>query len=332
MSGSGKTYVSLKVARMLPEEARLLLTYITPQGLFNPDVDLRHVAVIAGERSQRTDHISSDFTRVLRELQSTGSICKSTPYGLFKAEGPISFVETTTLKPTHIFDEDLNRCLILYTDTSSEQTRRILEARARRVSGGIMADQEAILLRHQAMQRTLRPHNIIIPFASVIADTLLKNCPNNVVIRRIIEQVFAMIMSVTLLYQLQHDEDAREPLSSTLAEYAIARGLLLSPLENLLGPPPSRKRIDKFELLRQYVGEEEFDTGTVIDVGLHRSRKGAGALLEMFEKAGAVRQVKESEGNRGAVWKLTGRYPGGQDLLPAAEEVARALETQKRTP
>ena len=40
-------------------------------------------------------------------------------------EGPIAFVETTTL--TEIFSEDANRCLLLRTDESDAQTRRVLE-------------------------------------------------------------------------------------------------------------------------------------------------------------------------------------------------------------
>ena len=48
---------------------------------------------------------------------------------VFEAEGPISYIDTTT--KTELFHEDRNRTILLHTDESDDQTRKVLHALAR---------------------------------------------------------------------------------------------------------------------------------------------------------------------------------------------------------
>src|SRR5262249_4184666 len=128
-STSGKTYIVEKTSALFPEEAVLFATQMTPQALYHMEPGaLLHRFIVAGERSRIDEDERAEATRALREMQSTGRLDKLMPMKIggdiitqhIRQEGPIAFVETTTL--AKIFDEDENRCLNIWTDETKEQT------------------------------------------------------------------------------------------------------------------------------------------------------------------------------------------------------------------
>src|SRR5262249_26321375 len=130
-TASGKSYVMEKVAEMFPPEALVMATTMTPQALYHMRPGgLVHKFVVAGERSRGPADEVAEGTKALREMISSGRLCKLMPIKVrgeivtvtIEQEGPIAFVESTSL--TQIFDEDENRCLPLATDETPEQTRR----------------------------------------------------------------------------------------------------------------------------------------------------------------------------------------------------------------
>lgn len=86
---------------------------------------------------------------------------------VIEQEGPIAYIETTTL--TEIFDEDLNRCLLLHADEREQQTKNIVGRLANGYSGTIRPNVEAIIHRHHALQRTLQQRLVSVPFAEQLA-------------------------------------------------------------------------------------------------------------------------------------------------------------------
>jgi hypothetical protein len=91
---------------------------------------------VAGERSRLEDDDTAEATRALREMLSEGRLSKLLPIKadgqlqtvLVEQDGPIAYIETTTL--TKLFNEDANRCILLSSDERPEQTRRILSTLA----------------------------------------------------------------------------------------------------------------------------------------------------------------------------------------------------------
>src|SRR5262245_22289512 len=133
-SSSGKSYVIRSVSALFPPEVVIHATQMTPQALYHmPPGGLRHRWVVAGERSRREDDDTADATRALREMLSEGRLDNIMPMKVggeivtqrIEQEGPIAYVESTTL--TAVFDEDENRCLSFFTDEREEQTRRIID-------------------------------------------------------------------------------------------------------------------------------------------------------------------------------------------------------------
>jgi len=133
-SSSGKSYVTEVAAKLFPEETKKTASQITPQALFYlPPGSLCHRFLVAGERSRNTSDEAADMTRALREMLSSGEVSKlvtesggsdqhSTRH--INQKGPIAYVETTSL--TRVFEEDANRCLLLSTNETQEQTVRIV--------------------------------------------------------------------------------------------------------------------------------------------------------------------------------------------------------------
>jgi hypothetical protein len=144
-TASGKSFILETVFGLFPPEIVLNATQLTSQALFHvPPGTLKHRLIVAGERSRQIDRGSADSTRALREMQASGRLTKlrvarSGHTEMIEQDGPIAFVESTTLQAEQIFDEDLNRCLCLSTDEGSEQTRRILERTAQQFSGQLVA-------------------------------------------------------------------------------------------------------------------------------------------------------------------------------------------------
>ncbi len=117
-----------------------------------PTGRLIHRWVVAGERSRIQNDERAEAARALREMLSSGELRKAVPVKIdgrmqtivIHQHGPIAFVESTTA--TRIFDEDANRSLLLSTDESPEQTRRIMTATAMSAQGdppdiGLIVDE-----------------------------------------------------------------------------------------------------------------------------------------------------------------------------------------------
>lgn len=134
---SGKSHTLETTGPCFPPESKLLCTDITPQSLYYLEPGrLIHTFVIAGERPRVQSDEQSLATKALREMLSSGELHKLVTISvagrpeavLIEQPGPIAYADTTTL--TRLDDEDANRCLLLATDESAEQTRDIKLAEA----------------------------------------------------------------------------------------------------------------------------------------------------------------------------------------------------------
>lgn len=172
-SGSGKTYLQERISELIPEEDRIEITQITENALYYfKQEELKHRLILIED----LDGALTVFYP-LRELQTKRRISKTVTLkdskGNLKTitltvEGPVCVSGCTTKEK--IYEDNANRCILLYTDQSREQDKRINEYQARLAAGEVNKEREQQYKElFKNMQRVLRPVNIINPYAKYIA-------------------------------------------------------------------------------------------------------------------------------------------------------------------
>ena len=332
-TASGKSYQVERVAALFPPEAVIHATQMTPQALFHmPPGAMVHKFVVAGERSRAENPEAAEATRALREMLSSGRLSKLMPVKVggevetrrIEQEGPIAFVESTTLM--RIFEEDANRCLLLHTDERAEQTRRIYRAVAEGYSGARRQDEiDKVALRHHAAQRLLeRGLGVVIPYAPDLAEII---AADRVEGRRAFGHLLGAIAASAFLHQFQRTRDEHGALVATEVDYQIAKRLLDQPLAQLLGRRVSAAAERFRERLVQRFGGDEFSTRDAC-AGESVTDRHVRDWLKALCDAGHLDQTEPSRGSLPARWKPLPVDPdddGGADL-PAVEVVFPALE------
>lgn len=333
VTASGKSFIVNCVAELFPPEVVLLATSLTTNALyyFTPGT-LRHRWIVGGERSRIEDDDRAEATRALREMIEAGRLSKAVPLKLndgslttelIEQEGPISFIETTTL--SCIFEEDANRCLLLQTDECENQTRRILEATASNASGHKRLDLDRLQSVHHAIQRTLPRCDVVIPFAQHIAALYPTNRPDA---RRSFRHLLVLVKASALLHFRQREKDALGNVIATIDDYAVAEDLARAPLSAAASGVSEGARAF-WIALRERFGLREFLTTEAqkdgVGSGSRRTRYGR---LHELHGVGAVEQTQASKGRVPARWKLTEVDPdAGPGVLPSVEDVLNRISS-----
>ncbi len=334
LSSTGKSFVIERAARLFPAEAVLRATDITANALYYmPTGSLIHCFVVAGERSRKQNDERAEATRALREMLSSGELNKVVTISPKRKQeaveiwqpGPIAYCESTTL--TSIFDEDANRCLLLASDESPEQTSRIVQAAARRAAGQ-SSDLTQIILKHHAIQRMLRRVRVSIPFAEALATAIPVQRPQA---RRAINCAIDMIGAVALLHQRQRagrDLGHGDTIEAAEYDYVVARRQLIDPLGRALGGDLTPAAANFGKRLRDRYGADVFTStdATNHDPMLNTKTK-VNQHLGTLADAGAAVCVEASKGSKPAKWKMIGDVPkAGAVWLPTLDELRAATK------
>jgi hypothetical protein len=322
-SGSGKSEIPRRVVPMFPPDAVLEATSITPNALYYmPPGSLEHKLIVGGERMHRVDPDAADATAALRQLISEGRIRKLVTLRsdgsrfeakMIEQNGPVAYVETTT--SSLIFKEDLNRCILLMTDDSPEQTRKVLQAKARRYSPTPereTVDTQAIIDRHREFQQSIEKCTVVIPYAEVLAVQLPAG---RIETRRAITQVLGTIEAVALLHQHQRGRDDQSRLIADRHDYETARRLLLKPLSGSIGlSDKAQKAYDtlKKKLPREFTSTEAEKAG---DFG---NRMTCNRALKELEAMNVLQCIAKGKSHMPARWKWTGKTLD-ELVLPSVE-------------
>jgi len=327
LSSSGKSYVPERVASLFPPEAILLATQQTPQALFYMSAgSLSHRFIVAGERSRMDQDDAADATRALREMLSSGKLSKLLPMKidgrmetkLIEQDGPIAYIETTTL--SKIFDEDANRCILVSTDERREQTQRIVRKLAEHYAGNLSGcHARRIAERHHAAQRMLHSWPVVIPFANRLGELFDSD---RVEVRRAFPQLMSMVQASAILHQYQR-KFAGDWLVTAVDDYQLAQHLLARPFARQLGGGLSDPARRYFERLEAWVSGE-FTTRDARKKDSASGRAVTGWLSELAD-VDVVDQLEPHKGSKPARWKLTGVAPsdaaGDCPTLPTVEDV-----------
>jgi hypothetical protein len=327
-SASGKSYPVEQVAGMFPPEDAIFATQMTPQTLFHMRPgSLKHRLIVGGERSRLENDDRAEATRALREMISSGRLSKLMPVKgeggviqteLIKQDGPIAFVETTTL--AKIFDEDANRCILLQTDERPEQTRRVYDAVAGRYGGDFDRGKvDEIIQRHRTAQRLLEQAEVVIPFAKALTDRLTADRVEG---RRAVGQILGAVAAVALLHQFQRERDAAGRVLATADDYAIVRKLLGGPMGRILGGRMSDAAYRFYERLKSEALAGQFTTTEVVRKKLGAERTVRGWLHELHDN-GFLDLVEEGKGRKPSSWRLSKDSPEENNgfNLPAVSDV-----------
>ncbi|MES1249969.1 MAG: hypothetical protein ABUL46_04750, partial [Chitinophaga rupis] len=169
----------------------------------------------------------------LRELQSKRRISKTVTLkdskGNLKTitltvEGPVSVSGCTTREK--VYEDNANRCLLLYIDGSKDQDRRILDYQTRLAAGEINRENEQHIRQQlQQVQRVLTAVQVINPFAKYLQlpEQVFKP-------RRTMTLLLAFIEAITYYHQYQRpvkrDAQGQPYIESTISDIEAAFTLL----------------------------------------------------------------------------------------------------------
>jgi hypothetical protein len=327
-STSGKSHVIECVARLMPPEAVIAATQLTQNALFHMAKGaLRHKFIVAGERSRKQDDDVAEMTRALRELQSAGRVSKLMPMKMpdgrietvrLDVDGPIAFVESTTLG--EVFAEDENRAVPLYTDETPEQTGRILQAIAERYEGRLVTyDTAHIRQVHHTAQRLLARLEVVVPFAGRLVAKLPKT---RVETRRILGLILATLNASALLHQFQRRLDPAGRLIAEATDYRVTELVLSASMRGLLCDAlcdGARRFADR---LREWFPGQQFTAPEAMKKETVSPRSVYGWLREL-KRHGIVVEEERASGSKAA--KLTvmesGPIEEPKPVLPPSSEV-----------
>ncbi len=171
-SGSGKTYLQEKIAELIPEEDKMEITQITENALYYfKQEELKHKLIIFED----LDGALQVFYP-MRELQTKKKISKTVTLkdskGNLKTitivvEGPVCISGCTTKEK--LYEDNANRCILLYIDMSKDQDKKIMEYHAAVESGDTDQEREQQYKElFKNIQRVLRPVQVNNPYSKFI--------------------------------------------------------------------------------------------------------------------------------------------------------------------
>jgi DNA primase len=204
-SGTGKTYLLERVVKCFPAEDVIENTQFTDNSFYYWKEGLKGKAIIIEdmEGAQNVEY-------TIRELISKKYITKTTVHKDAKGnmqtvqhrvEGPASFLGCTTREK--IYEDNANRCILIYLDSSKEQDEKIMAYQKQVRAGAIdktTEEQNRVLL--QNMQTLLQTKKVINPYATLIDLPAAVLKP-----RRSIGILLSFIEAITLYHQFQCETD-----------------------------------------------------------------------------------------------------------------------------
>ena len=203
-SGSGKTYLQEKISELMPDEDKIEITQITENALYYfKQHELQNKLILIED----LDGAMAVFYP-LRELQTKRRISKTVTLkdskGNLKTitltvEGPVCVSGCTTKEK--IYEDNANRCILLYIDQTKDQDRRINEYQTRLSAGEVNKEREEQYKElFTNIQRVLRPVHVLNPYAKYIQlpEQVFKP-------RRTMTLLLGFIEAITFYHQYQRE-------------------------------------------------------------------------------------------------------------------------------
>ncbi|WP_211327026.1 hypothetical protein [Chitinophaga flava] len=296
-SGTGKSHLQEKIGGLMPDEDKIEITALTENAFYYFDKgELGHKLILIED----LDGIWSALYP-LRELQSKQRISKTvtikdrngnTRTIHLKVHGPVSIAGCTTHES--LYEDNANRCFLLYLDESIEQDERIMDYQRKLSAGKVnsAAEQQARQLL-QNVQRILKPVTVRNPYAELlkIPKEVFKQ-------RRTNAHYLAFIEVITFYKQYQRDIQTDEATGERYITTSIddireanelMKGILLRKSDELSGA--TRHYFEQLKVCLEANGEKTFTNSgirTMMRIPLSTVKRHHAALLQV----GYIRQVE----------------------------------------
>jgi len=332
-SGTGKTWLQEKVGELIPEEDKLEITTLTTNAFYYfGKEELKHKLLLI-EDLDGADNVLYP----LRELQSKRRISKTVTLkdskGNMKTvtlnvEGPVCVSGCTTKE--QLYEDNANRCILLYMDNSTGQDTRIMEYQ-RQLSAGHIDQSEQRKLKEQLknVQRVLQPIQVRNPYATYLKlpDEVFKP-------RRTMLLLLLFTETITYYHQYQKelkvDSITGEKYIETTAEdietaFTLLEDTLLKKSDEL--NPATRNFFEKLKAQLKQAGNETFYSKEVRST-LRISSSSIGRYLYELEQMGYIRIIR---GNRykGFEYKVQQWHDMDKLIKGTRSLIADILETIK---
>ncbi len=219
-SGTGKTYLQEKVSELIPEEDKIEITTLSDNALYYfGREELKHKLILIEDLDG-----AENVLYPLRELQTKRRITKTVTLKdnkgnlktiTLRVEGPVSVSGCTTRE--RVYEDNANRCILLYIDTSSEQDKRIMTYQKSLSSGKINhLEEHQITHKLKNVQRLLKPIKVVNPYADLIdlPDEVFKP-------RRTLLLLLSFIETITFYHQWQRSQRLNEATGEPFIESTI---------------------------------------------------------------------------------------------------------------
>ncbi len=298
-SGTGKTWLQEKVSELMPEEDKLEITVLSMNAFYYFGRDELTHKLLLIEDMDGADKVLYP----LRELQSKRRITKTVTLkdskGNLKTvtlnvEGPVCVSGCTTREK--LYEDNANRCILLYTDGSAEQDKKIMDYQ-RRLSAGLV-DQQAernVCEQLKNVQRLLQPVSVRNPYATYLRlpEAVFKP-------RRTMLLLLLFIETITFYHQyqreLQTDTDTGEQyIESSIADIEAAFTLLETTLLKKSDELNNACRVF-FEDLKAWLKQQDTDTFYSKEVrpAFRISPSSLGRYLYELERMGYIKIARGS--------------------------------------
>ncbi|WP_290243310.1 hypothetical protein [Pedobacter aquatilis] len=299
-SGTGKTWLQEKVSELMPEEDKLEITSLSSNAFYYfGREELKHKLLLIEDLDG-----AESVLYPLRQLQSKRKISKTVTLkdnkGNLKTvtlnvEGPVCVSGCTTRE--QLYEDNANRCILLYMDNSIEQDKKIMEYQ-RKLSAGQVDESGQHKLKEQVknVQRILKPITVKNPYATFLQlpEEVFKP-------RRTMLLLLLFTETITYYHQYQRtlktDTDTGEQyIESTLEDVEAAFTLLETTLLKKSDELNDACR-SFFEKLKGYLKEKDTESfySKEIRSAFRLTPSSIGRYLYELERMG---YIKITRGNR----------------------------------
>jgi DNA primase len=229
--GSGKSHVVKMCVLVYPESGYHLITNGSGKSIYYLKGGLKHKALVVTEafQFQKNNATDSELVYSIRTLLSEGKVSylvvvKDSEGNLStlekKLEGPTSFITTTIMESLEPQMED--RLFTVHPDESTDQTKAVGRMIAEQ-KAGIFKELDATKVNSwKLFHETLKPVDVIVPFAPSIMDFIEQNPNLPISTRRAANRMLTVIQTIACAYQHQRQRDSKNRVIAEIADYWMA--------------------------------------------------------------------------------------------------------------
>ena len=233
IQGVGKSHILESCLKLQPSSVYHYLSTGSDKSFFYLSQSMKNRAVILVEAFSLERKNDSGFSYVIRSLLSEGravhQVTQKSGSGKFQTqnrtvEGPISLITTTTRE--RLEKQIESRMISISPDESTIQTRQILAKTAAIAANGTPGIDKKQIAAWQKFHKTLKPAQVIIPFAQDISSRVVSASLLPLDARRSFKRLLSLIKAIAILYQAQREKNPSDQIIAEVADYHMAYQIL----------------------------------------------------------------------------------------------------------